>query len=202
MIRLDVLAASTLILACVGCSEPPTLAPMPEPSQARLDETEEGPVTGDLAGRPWRLVDARFDLVARPGRERVDLLLWDEPIERCGLPIQRSGTAIWLRFPGRTRLEPGEYALESERGPFEVHYEVPTEEGFVESHRGVATVRVDEVEPRGVRGRLQVCFADTDRSCVGGTFDASPCWSRIDGRTLREPPGLRDEALEPVPRQP
>ena len=183
-----------------GCGEPAPAPLMPDPGSARLDETPDGPVAGRIAGRAWRLAEARFDVVTRPGRQRVDLLLWDEAVERCGLPIERSGATVWLRFPERTALEPAEHALDAEEGSFEVHYEVPSEEGFIESHRGVATVRIDEADERAIRGRLRVCFADHDRSCVGGTFDASPCWSRIDGRALREPPGLRDEALEPVRR--
>lgn len=183
-----------------GCGEPAPAPPMPEPSSTRLDGTANGPVEGQIAGRAWRLAEARFDIVTRPGRQRVDLVLWDVAVERCGLPVERSGATVWLRFPGRTSLETGEHTLDAEGGPFEAHYEVPSEEGFVESHRGVATVRIDEVAPRVIRGRLRVCFADRERSCVGGTFDAAPCWSRIDGRALREPPGLRDEALEPVPR--
>lgn len=195
------IAAAGLCLCVIACDAEPADAPMPDPAHARIDEAGEGPVQGRIAGEPWQLSDARFRVERREGRERVDLLLWDRPIERCGLSIEREGTALWLRFLGRIELEPGELARGADGGPFEVHYEVPHERGFTSVHRGVGEVRIDAVEERSVRGRLRVCFADPEQSCVGGTFDAAPCWSRIDGRTLREPPGLRDEALEPLPRE-
>lgn len=195
------LALFVAVLVC-GCEEPPPPSPMPEARMARIDDESDRPLEGEIAGAPWRLADARFDTVTRAGRERVDLLFWDHPVERCGLPVERPGTAVWLRFPGRTELETGEHVLDAESGDYEAHYEVPTDDGFVEVHRGLATLRLDEVEARAIRGRARVCFADAARSCVEGTFEASPCWSRVDGRALREPPGLRDEALEPVRRQP
>lgn len=188
-----------LALAALGCGDREGPAPMPDPSEARLEDAPSGPVEGRVAGRAWRLADARFRVTRRARRERVDLFLWDEPVERCGLPIERSGTAVWIRFAERTELDPTEYLRGRDGGEFEIHYEVPAERGFTEVHRGVGAIRFDEVGPRSIRGRLHLCFADHDDSCVGGTFEAAPCWSRVDGRALREPPGLRDDALEPLP---
>lgn len=183
----------SIAVLCAACGGELAVPPLPEPVEIRDGDQR---AAGSIAGQLWQVGDARFRIVTRDGRQRVDLLFWDAPIERCGLPLEREGTLVWVRFAGRTELPEGEYRLESERGEFEVHYELPGEDGIREEHRGVAHVRVDASESRSIRGRLSVCFADVERSCVEGSFDARPCESRIDGRAIREPPGLIDEALE------
>lgn len=181
-----------------GCTPEAPPAPMPDPASVRLDEVPRGAVRGSIGGVSFSTRDARFRVVTRAGRRRVDLFFADRPIERCGLPMGREDVRVWLRFSGRTSLEPGTYALEGEDGAaFDVHYERPRAEGgFDGVHRGVANVELEEVTGQRIRGVARVCFADAEQSCVAGRFDARPCRSRIDGRALREPPGLSDEALE------
>jgi hypothetical protein len=181
----------------VACEEPPP-PPLPEP--VSLDDVGDAPAAGSIDGAPWELEDARFRIERREGRERVDLFLWDRPVERCGLPIARAGTHVWLRVPGRTELEVGELATGDGDDALSAHYERLEGDTLVTAHRATARLRIEAVEPRRVRGRLRACFADEERSCVEGTFDAAPCWSRVDGRAIREPPGLTDEALDPVRR--
>ena len=145
----------------------------------------------------------RFRVVTYEGRERVDLIFADRAIERCGLPIARAESRVWLRVSGVTMLAPGLLARLPEPSevviaPFEIHYESPVGARYVEAHRAVARLEITAVTSESVDGRLSACFADVARSCVRGSFHATPCRSRIDGRALREPPGLADEALEPI----
>lgn len=196
-------AIGVLALACAEPA-PPAAPPLPSADAVTLAEVG-GIVTGAIAGEPFEAQDARFRVVTYAGRERVDLLFADRAIERCGLPIARQEARVWLRIPGVTALVPGELALlgePDEDAPLELHYERPGAHGFVEAHRGVARLEITRASTARVEGRLHACFADAAESCVSGAFVATPCQSRIDGRALREPPGLADEALEPVPTPP
>ena len=197
------------LLACAtGCaSEAAAPAPLPDVASVALEEVGEGAVEGEIDGEPFVTVDARFRVVDQPGRERVELLFSDRAIERCGLPMEREERLVWLRFGGRTHLDPGSYAaLEVDTRDFSLHWERPVGEGLDRTirwgERGVARVEITSASPRRVQGRVSVCFAGEEPACVAGRFDAAPCWSRIDGRTAREPPGLVDEALVPRPREP
>lgn len=236
--------AVVLAVAVTGCDEAPAAPPpLPPAESVALEGIGEGPVSGTLDGEAFATADARFRVVSYEGRERVELLFSDRAIERCGLPMDRPDTLLWLRFPGRTHLDPGRYELLGEapaqaaegqaptegqaaegQSPaegqaaqaapaFSVHWERPVGEGLEHQiragHRGVGRVEILQADPLSttprLRGRLHVCFAAEgggEPECVAGTFDAAPCWSRIDGRTLREPPGLDDEALLPRPREP
>lgn len=236
--------ALALAVVWTGCEEVPAAPPpLPPAESVALESVGEGAVSGTVDGEAFATVDARFRVVGYEGRERVELLFSDRTIERCGLPMDRPDTLVWLRFPGRTHLDPGRYELLGEEpaegqaaegqgaegqgaegqaaegqgveaGPaFSVHWERPVGEGLEHDiragHRGVGRVEILQPDPLSttgrLRGRLHVCFAAEvggEPECVAGTFDAAPCWSRIDGRTLREPPGLDDEALVPRRREP
>ncbi|MBZ0118159.1 MAG: hypothetical protein K8H88_14250, partial [Sandaracinaceae bacterium] len=175
------------LLLC-ACSEP---SPVPLPSMGEVALPEGGEaLRGSIAGSNFALRDARFRVVDAEHRRRVDLVFADRAIERCGLPIHRpETTVVWARLPDRASVETGPFELEGEPGDLEVHYERPDGRAFVTSHRAVARLRIESVEPNAITGRMRACFADEDRSCVGGTFTARPCFSRIDGRAIREPPG-------------
>lgn len=210
-----------------GCEEPRVLA-LPEASAVSLEGLgADAPLTGTIDGEAFTSLDARFRVVRYEGRERVDLMFSDRAIERCGLPIDRPETLVWLRFAGEGALAPGTYRSVNEEGDevegaatappvhsLSVHWERPVGEGLEHviraSDRGVGVVEIETATSQHVRGSVHVCFA-TDAeggeppsrdegaspNCVRGRFDARPCFSRIDGRTAREPPGLVDEALEP-----
>ncbi len=234
------LASSSL---AASCSEPPPEAALPDPSTVDLAGMGQGTVAGTIDGEPFSTVDARFRVASYRGRERVDLLFSDRAIERCGLPMERPETLVWLRLPGRVQLDPGTYELLSDaplaeggegtaapstaaegtaaegtaaqaeapangdtqaaagsaEHPMEVHWERPVGEGLDytihHQHRGVARVEIETVSPTSIVGRARICFAGDE--CVAGRFVAAPCWSRIEGRALRESPGLDDGALEP-----
>ncbi len=201
MRRAALLSFGLLALAC-GDDAPPAPPPLPDASRVALDDVD-GPVEGQVDGRAFRALDARFRVVTFPGRERVDLFFADRAIARCGLSVARDETRVWLRMPGVTSIALGELALlaapEADApASFEIHYERPIAGGYAEAHRGVARLEITSASAAQVDGRMRVCFAGADDSCVGGAFHATPCQSRIDGRALREPPGLADEALEPV----
>jgi hypothetical protein len=214
-----------------GCEEPRVLA-LPEASAVSLEGLgADAPLTGTIDGEAFTSLDARFRVVRYEGRERVDLMFSDRAIERCGLPIDRPETLVWLRFAGGGALAPGTYRSQvseardeegeapqaegeaAQRG-LSVHWERPVGEGLEHviraSDRGVGVVEIETATSAHVRGSVHVCFATVagggeppsraegaNLNCVGGRFDARPCFSRIDGRTAREPPGLVDEALEP-----
>ncbi len=194
------LFAATLAVGTVACEEPPP-APMPAASAVALEGAALGPrVEGSIAGRAFRATDARFRAYRGEGRERVDLYLSDRSMARCGLPLARPDTRVWVRVVGRSALEPGELSTEDEA--VEVHYERPGAEGIEAIHRGVGRLAIEEASAARVTGALRICFADAEGSCVGGRFAATPCLSRVDGRAIREPPGLSDEALEAVGEAP
>lgn len=187
------------LTALLACEAPTPLRPLPDASEVSLERAGDGGLSGSIAGEAFTAVDVRMRVVEGAGRARVDLLLSDRPIERCGLPIVRSERLVWLRLAGRTSLEVETLARTEAEQPFELHYEVPAGDGLRTEHRGLATLAIDRVAPDRIEGRLRACFADAEGSCVGGRFVARPCLSRIDGRMAREPPGLIDEALEPGP---
>jgi len=194
------IVSSALLIAC---GEPPaTRAPLPAPSTVDLAGVE-GDVDGTIEGQPFHAIDARFRVVTYEGRERVDLLFADQAIELCGLPLARTQSRVWLRIPGLTSLVPGELSLldESTEGtPLQVHYERPNGRQFTEEHRGVARVEITRATSEQIDGRVHACFADASQSCIAGSFRALPCRGRVDGRAIREPPGIADDALEPPQR--
>jgi hypothetical protein len=193
--------------ACACACDAPPEAPPSLPDIGAVDlGGVTGPLEGTIDGHSFHVIDARFRVVTFAGRERVDLLFADQQIERCGLPLARAQTRVWLRVPGTTSLSVGELTrLDQESDALEVHYERPGAarsdgRGFTEAHRAIARLEIESASSELVTGRLHACFADVARSCVAGSFRATPCRGRVDGRALREAPGLDDQALEPLPR--
>ena len=143
--RSSVLLSGALACAAwVGCGAPAPEAPIPDPDTVRL-EGEELPdhVTGEIGGEAFAAVDVRYRITHGERRERVDLFFSDRHIERCGLPLARPDTLVWLRAPERSAIEVEE--LTTETGGLEVHYERPGEDGIEAVHRGVA--RAQEGRP-------------------------------------------------------
>jgi hypothetical protein len=190
-------------LGLVGCGSKPQASgpPATHLDGMSLDAIPATPVSGTLAGEDFTVVEARYRVETFPGRERVDLLLSDKPMRRCGLPIVRDGRIAFLRFNGVTTLPSGEARLsvDDQAPSFSIHYEGRPEGDRVYSGRdgGDALVSFGAPELGRVPGKLFACFGDGHDSCIKGSFVATPCFSRVDGRAIREGVGLEDEALEP-----
>lgn len=194
-------ARAALSLACASslgaCGEEPPSIDLPAMSEVDLDAATGDRVSGTIASEDFEAVDVRYRVVERAGRERIDLLFSERRIERCGLPIEREGRLVWLRVSGVTSLAPATFATDADEHALSVHYEVPIDGGYHSVGRGSGRVELVRLENERLVGRVAVCFADASSSCVRGSFHAYPCYSRIDGRAIREAPGLADEALEP-----
>lgn len=192
-------AAFAMLWACTlwACAEEAPPIDLPAMSEVELDDASGNPVSGTIASEDFEAVDVRYRVVERAGRERVDFFFSDRPIERCGLPIAREGRLVWLRAPDTTSLTPATFGTDQDERGLSVHYEVPVERGYESVGRGSGRLRLTGLENERLEGRMTACFADASSSCVRGAFHAYPCYSRIDGRALREAPGLSDDALEP-----
>lgn len=188
------IAAASL---AVGCEDEAPPLPVPPMTQVELATATAERVTGTVASEAFEAVDVRYRVSTRARRERIDLLFSDRPIERCGLPIVRSERLVWLRVPGVTSLEPATFASDAEEHALSVHYEVLGEHDAPAVGRGSGRLELTGLDAERLSGRIAVCFADSAASCVRGRFLAHPCYSRIDGRAIRETPGLGDDALEP-----
>ncbi len=196
--RRRLLLMALLALSILGCEESGPTAELPSMSEVDLAQATGDRVSGALASEAFEAVDVRYRVVDRGGREQLDLLFSEERIERCGLPVERPGRLVWARIPGVTVPEPATYATDAEEHTLSVHYEAPLEErGYDTVGRGSGRLEFIRLEDERLEGRVAICFADPSSSCVRGEFVAYPCYSRIDGRALRESPGLADEALLP-----
>jgi hypothetical protein len=192
-------------LFAAACSEPERAyqgAPAVRLDAMNLGAVSSSPVTGTVAGQDFTVVEARYRIDTFPGRERVDLLLSSAPIRRCGVPVVRDGNMVWLRFEGVTELPQQEQRVsaDSAEPAFGLHYEIlgETERRYEGRQGGDALVTFGTPELGHIAGKIFACFGDGLDSCVKGSFVATPCFSRIDGRTVREGVGLEDEALEPA----
>jgi len=190
--RATTLAATLALASCGGSSE--TGAPRRplsvDAAGLRAADIPDHAVTGELRGRPFSARDVRLHVVEVPGRERVDLIVSDEPIAHCGVPgqpaIDRS-RRIWFRAEGRTRFEPGELRIDPARGgTVSAHYEVFEGGRWMGSGTAAALLVVNEIGGGAMTGRLAACFDDGASSCVRGRIVAAPCRSAIDLNMLGE----------------
>jgi len=193
-----VLLAAGLLPSCGG--EPAPVA-LPGMSEVALDSASAEGVSGLIRTEDFSAVDVRYRIIEGEERDRLDFFFSDRRLERCGLPIERDGTLVWLRVPGVTSVAEATFATDADEHPMSVHYEVPVENtynrGYEVIGRGSGRIELTSLEDVKLEGRVAVCFADADSSCVRGRFEAYPCYSRVDGRAVREAPGLADDALEP-----
>jgi len=201
--RTTILFGVSCALGLFACAEPAVTSgpPATRLDAMSIDGIPSGAVSGSLAGEDFTVAEARYRVENFAGRERVDLLLSDTALRRCGLPIVREGRMVWLRFDGVTELPTGEARVSTgaEAPTFSIHYEQrqTDERRYVGQEGGDALVAFDEATLGHITGKLFACFGDGQESCVKGSFTATPCFSRVDGRAIREGVGLEDEALEP-----
>lgn len=152
----------------------------------RGEAVPEGPVSGTIAGNPFRSKNAYYTISRRAGGQRIDLFFLEEEHEHCGLPgasSSLSGPTVWIRIPGRTSLAPGELTAElAGENTMQAHYEVQQEGHWtgVGIGRSVGLLSIATIQEDIVHGHLLVCFDDGVESCVRGRFRAGECRSEVD----------------------
>lgn len=186
-------AAPTL----VGCGRQP-LPTRREPAAIRgsADVIATGPVGGQIRGRAFATLNARYYVDHRPGYEKLEIVLSaaDAPTP-CADTSAKRATAVWLRRKGAHA--PAEETIRvapDQKGAWEAHYEDFDGIGWVGSSDAAMLLRIDKVQREGeILGSLSACFGDESQSCVEGTFTATPCVIRVDAPVR----GIR--AIEPLP---
>lgn len=181
-----------LLAACSHRAEPPR--PVREGASVMNAATiPDAPLHGALDGRPFTLRAAWLRVVRRAGQERVDLVLSEgRPSRLCARPTPDDARQVIVRLPGATRLPAGTLRVEPSGTPGEVFAEAPHAHG-VTSARGAALVVVTRADEGLAEGKLRVCLADAQQSCLAGTFAATACWDELD---LDGPRGARDRRAD------
>ena len=176
---------ASLVFATSACNHakkaPPSLD-ISAPQQS-LDAIPTAPVSGKIHGAAFRIGDARYTIDQRRGYEKLDIVLSaGTASDRCAATSPADSPAVWLRHPGEAKVEPTKATLTPRGGgPWEVHYQVREKEGWRGNGDAAALLAIKEVRPdRTIAGDLSVCFADDEKSCVSGTFEAHYCPISID----------------------
>jgi hypothetical protein len=181
--------ATWALFACAlfACKEPLRSAHHPLAERAathQLDAIEGDRVHGSLRGQPFEATHAYVRVVTMQGRERVDLLLSERPIEHCGASMARPGRRAWLRLPGTPRLDGRAMRVEADadarKAPLTTHYELPSDRGILAHGGGAALLSLRDTGFGRYRGALWTCFDDGEGSCLTGRFEASACRSELD----------------------
>lgn len=193
-ILLAVLVAAPLQLGC-GREPPP---PRREPAAIRgsVDVIATSPVGGQIHGKPFATLSARYYVDHRPGYEKLEIILSAaaDPAP-CADTSAKRATTVWLRRAGShaPTVETVQVAP-AQKGAWEVHYEYFDGVHWIGNSDTAALLRIDKVEQQGeILGSLSACFGDASQSCVEGTFKAPPCVIRVDAPVR----GIR--AIEPLP---
>jgi len=178
------------VIACMllgACKEPLRSAhhPLAERAAAREPAAIEGErVTGKLRGEGFDARHAYVRVVEMEGRERVDVLFSEQPIQHCGIPMARPERRVWLRIPGKPAFDGSALRVEANAEPggaaLTTHYELPTPEGILAHGGGAALLTLADDGFRRYRGALWTCFDDGQGSCVSGRFEAVACRSELD----------------------
>jgi hypothetical protein len=119
----------------------------------------------------------------RIGYAHTDIVLSSGKAESpCGAVSPAKSASVWLRLDGTEKVEPRDVHIGSnEEGPWSVHYQAFDGESWVGVGQGGAVLSIREATPDGrLTGGLAVCFADDEKSCVSGSFDAVSCPATID----------------------
>jgi hypothetical protein len=186
-------------LALTGCrdeAQPAAVKPV-EPPMTTPESIPEAPVTGRIHGAPFAMRDARYIVDRRVGYAHTDILLSAGTAESACAPLTPAqSTSVWLRLAG-----PGKVATTNVRtGPgqgdsWSAHYQFFDGDAWVGAGDGSALVSLREPGPDGkLSGGIAVCFSDGAKSCVSGSFDATPCPPSIDQPVRGTPP---PEAIPP-----
>lgn len=177
--------ASLIALLAAGCSpEHHVTSHEPvEPPVATPQAIPDAPLNGTIRGVPFTIHDARYIADHRTGYAHVDIKLSAGKAEAsCDEVSPKTATSLWLRLEGKDEVTSQDLDLRpGKESPWSVHYQVRTESDWVGNADGAAVVSLHAAGPDGkIFGGLSVCFADGQKSCVSGSFEAEPCPSRID----------------------
>ncbi len=176
-------ASAVLGLACQSPAEPagPIIEPKPAPEAANA--IAAGALGGDIDGQPFSIQSARYIVDRRRGFEKVDISLSAGSVDSpCEQRKPKDSPSVWLRRKGATPLAAEQARLSpNDEAPWEVHYQVRKEHGWIGNGRASALIVIHDVGPdMKLNGELWACFADTHGSCVSGRFIADYCPIRID----------------------
>ncbi len=193
------LAVVAAVCSClIGCDQDDGEGRVgdPEPEFDKVAGIPVSKVSGTLATQRFELKDARFKIDRRAGYERIDLELSGSAAkEKCGALEDSGSPAVWIRFPGVSKLEPGELRRQPGKpASFEVHMKVRRDGQWFGNGDSAALLVVEIFEPGvALNGVLSVCFGDPDKSCVSGTFVAASCPDMLDVPPRSFGPATRGE---------
>lgn len=185
--------ASAGSLACAKKAPPSLDVSSPQSSPESIPDA---PLSGKVRGAAFKLADARYYVDQRRGFEKIDILLGGAAAaDRCGPTNPVDGPAVWLRHLGAQKIEPEKASGKPRQpSPWEVHYQVRDKEGWVGNGDSAYLLVIRAVRPdKTIVGDLSVCFADHEKSCVSGSFEAFFCPIAIDA------PVRGTEQAEPIP---
>jgi hypothetical protein len=187
------LSVAALSLTALACGKPPLSShggPTGRAADKQLIDIPATTVSGKVHGREFKLVDARVRVETMRGRERVDVLLSDSSIKRCGLPLATHDRRVWLRWQGKpvldgtpVRVEVGRESSKRPNGsasPLSAHYETLVDGQWLGHGGGAALLSLRDEGFGKYKGAVWVCFDDAEHSCVSGQFEARACRSELD----------------------
>jgi len=189
-----------VVMACSTPQAPPTPTDL-KPEHASASVIPISPVAGTVSRAPFTLGDARVEIDRRPGNEKLTIRLSNTRSSRPCAPLPVEGTStIWIRFPGKTTLAPGEWRrIPGQVSEPEVHLQVNDSGQWTGTAESAAVLGIQSADPAvQLEGALSVCFADAARSCVAGGFVATVCPNVLDDspRTFSDTSREEREALK------
>jgi hypothetical protein len=198
---LGVLLSLALLPSCRKEWEPEAHRAV-DPPVSSPNAIPDAPLNGTIRGAPFTLRDARYFVDHRVGFEHTDIELSAGKSESpCGPVAPARSPSIWLRLEGPAKIETKDHRITSEsQGTWSVHYQIFDGEQWVGLADGSAILSIREPGPDGrVSGGLAVCFSDSQKSCVSGSFDAVNCPQTIDQPVRgRQPPESIPDKYKPL----
>ena len=176
------LAVGVLLVGCRAESHVETHPPV-EPPVDSPNAIPDAPLNGTLGGAPFTVRDARYVVDCRIGYAHSDIVLSSGQSESpCGPIVPARGTSVWLRLDGPDKIEPKDLRIDAkDPGPWSVHYQVFDGDHWVGVSEGSAVLSIRDATADGrLTGGIAVCFADDQKSCVSGSFNAVSCPMTID----------------------
>lgn len=201
-IALSLVPLAALALAACASDKPPPPSLDVSPPQDSPTSIPDGPLDGKVHGAAFKLGDARYFVDQRRGYEKTDVILSaGATTDRCADTRPADATAVWLRHKGTDPIVPGEVRVKPRTpGPWEVHYQTKVDGKWRGNGDAAALLVIREIRAdQTLVGDLSVCFADHEKSCVSGSFQAGFCPIRID-QPIRatEPP---EPNFDKIPRK-